>query len=166
MSSTGEVACLGDDFEEAFLKSMMAVGLKWPIKKILITTGAPESKTDFLSSARMLAHLGVEIFATPGTAQFLNDQNIVCEKVTLPNENKSDSAEALIRRGGVDLVINIPRVDHRDELTQGYLIRRAAADCGIPLITNLPLAKRLVESIVLKTRDDLLIKAWGEYEVG
>lgn len=163
MSSTGEVGCLGDDFEEAFLKSMISVGLKWPVKSILLSTGPMESKVDFLESARNLARKGIKIYATSGTAKFLSEHGVETDILRWPLEETSPNTIEYIKDGKIDLVINIPKNYQKEELTNGYLIRRAAADHQIPLITNLQLARRLAETIDRMTLKDLSIKAWGEY---
>lgn len=163
MASTGEVGCLGDDFEEAFLKAMIAVGFRFPLKTILLSTGPAESKIDFLPSAKVLQKMGVRILATLGTARYLNEYGIISEAVLWPDAGTCNAADNRIRAGGIDLVINIPKSYQREELTRGYLIRRAAADTGVPLITNIQLAKRFIESISRKGLADLLPRAWGEY---
>ncbi len=166
MASTGEVGCIGDDFEEAFLKAMISVGLKLPIRTALLSTGPVESKLDFLPAARTLPPLGVKILATPGTARFLAENGVAATAVSWPDEGGADNAEALIRSGKVDLVINIPKNFTKGELTNGYLIRRASADSGVPLITNLQLAKRLAESLARKGNEDIHCRAWSEYQEG
>lgn len=40
MSSTGEVACFGDNRYEAYLKAMMSTGFQMPKKSILISIGS------------------------------------------------------------------------------------------------------------------------------
>ncbi|MFH1652809.1 MAG: carbamoyl-phosphate synthase (glutamine-hydrolyzing) large subunit [Pseudomonadota bacterium] len=163
MSSTGEVACLGDDFEEAFLKSMISVGYRVPIKKIFLSTGPLESKVDFLESARSLIKLGVEIYATDGTSKFLTEHGVKSEKLHWPLEDINPNSAEYIKRGEFDLVINIPKNYQKEELTNGYLIRRAAADHQVPLLTNLQVAKRFVEALQKVKLEDLSIKAWDEY---
>ncbi len=163
MSSTGEVGCLGDDFEEAFLKAMISVGFKIPIKNILLSTGPLESKTDFLESARILQKIGVKIFATKGTADFLTENGVSATSLHWPLDDRKPNVMDYIRERKFDLVVNIPKNYQQEELTNGYKIRRAAVDYAIPLITNMQLAKRLIESIKAKDLNDLLIKTWGEY---
>jgi carbamoyl-phosphate synthase large subunit len=63
----------------------------------------------------------------------------------------------------VDLVINIPKNTGEEELANDYLIRRKSADFGIPLITNIQLAQRLVEALSKKSLAELQIKSWQEY---
>jgi len=165
MSSTGEVGCLGDDFEEAFLKSMISVGLKLPIKSVLLSTGPTESKVDFLPAAKALQKMGIKILATDGTAKFLKEKGVEAESVAWPLDGGSDTADARIRAGEADLVVNIPKNYQKDELTNGYHIRRVAADFGVSLVTNIQLAKRIVESIERKKLSDLKCKDWASYLV-
>lgn len=164
MSSTGEVACLGDDFEEAFLKAMLSVGLKLPVKTILLSTGPLESKVDFLNSAKTLVKMGIGLFATPGTSHFLAQHDLPNTPLNWPLSEVSPNTIEYIVGSKIDLVINIPKDYNKEELTNGYYIRRAAVDYAVPLITNLQLAKRLVESIHTKRIEDLSIKSWDEYK--
>src|SRR5258708_28744978 len=76
MASTGEVGCLGDDFEEAFLKALLSVGFRLPVKSVLLSTGPIADKAAFLEPARLLAGMGVPIFATQGTAAFLPENSV------------------------------------------------------------------------------------------
>ena len=71
MASTGEVGCIGDDYYDAILKSMLSVGYTIPKKNILLSTGPMRSKVELLNSCKELIVKGYNLFATPGTAQFL-----------------------------------------------------------------------------------------------
>ncbi len=150
MASTGEVGCLGDDFEEAFLKALISVGFKFPLKNILISTGPLENKAEFISSARLLKEAGVQIFATRGTSKFMKQYDIEAKILNWPLEKKSPNVLEFLSNGALDLVINIPKNFQEEELTNDYIIRRKAVDFGIPLITNLQLSPRLVEAISRK----------------
>jgi carbamoyl-phosphate synthase large subunit len=163
MASTGEVGCMGKDFEEAFLKAMVSVGYKMPIKNILLSTGRVEQKAEFLEHARMLSKLGMNFFATEGTAQFMQENGIQAEVLYWPLEKKQPNTVDYIKDGKIDLVINIPKNYQEEELTNDYIIRRTAVNFAVPLITNLQLAQRLAESISRYDMDDLEIKSWGEY---
>lgn len=163
MASTGEVGCLGDDFEEAFLKALLSVGFRLPVKSVLLSTGPIEDKAAFLEHARMLLDMGVKLFATEGTAAFLGANGVPAEVLHWPREAKSPNALEYLSQRKVDLVINIPKNSGEEELTNDYLIRRKAADFGIPLITNLQLAQRLVEALSKKSIAELQIKSWQEY---
>jgi len=164
MASTGEVACLGDDFDEAYLKSLAAVGYRFPFKKILLSTGPIESKAELLESLDALLKMGIKFYATPGTAKFLEQNKIKTEVLYWPLDKVQPNVIDHIRDGKIDLVINIPKNYQKDELTNGYLIRRAAVDYNVMLITNRQIAMRFVEAITRKSSEDLKIKSWDEYQ--
>ncbi len=163
MASTGEVACLGKDFNEAFLKSLTSVGFRFPIKSILISSGTIESKTELLEPARQLIKLGVKFYATPGTAKFMKANQIEVNEIEWPLAGKGSSALDLIKSKSLDLVINIPKNFQEEELTNDYLIRRTAVDYKVPLITNRQLAMRLAEALMNKNPLELEVKSWDEY---
>jgi carbamoyl-phosphate synthase large subunit len=163
MASTGEVACLGDDFEEAFLKALLSVGFRLPVKSVLLSTGPIEDKAAFLERARMLHEMGVMLHATEGTAAFLGANGVPAQLLHWPNDVRSPNVLEYLGQRKVDLVINIPKNTGEEELANDYLIRRKSADFGIPLITNIQLAQRLVEAISKKSIADLEIKSWQEY---
>jgi carbamoyl-phosphate synthase large subunit len=163
MASTGEVACLGDDFEEAFFKALLSVGYRLPIRHVLLSTGPVENKAAFLESSRILQSLGVRLYATRGTAEFLRANGIDATMLHWPLEQKSPNIIEYLSQKRIDLVINIPKNYQEEELTNDYIIRRRAVDFGIPLITDIQLAQRFVEALTRKRLDDLLIKSWAEY---
>ena len=163
MSSTGEVGCIGNDFEEAFMKSLLAIGFGIPRKTILLSTGDLESKLDFLPETKILADLGFKFFATAGTSRFLKEQKVKTTMLHWPLEKEEPNVSTYIAEGKIDLVINIPKNAEKTELTNGYLIRRAAIDHNVPLLTNPQLAKRFVKAIATKSLSDLEIKSMEEY---
>lgn len=163
MASTGEVACLGDDFNEAFLKSLLSVEFNLPKKTILLSTGPIDSKADFLSSTKVLQSMGYRFYATKGTASFMKENGFTVDILHWPLEEKEPNTLTYIAKGKIDLVINIPKNIEKEELDNDYLIRRKAVDYNVPLITNLQLAKRFVETLQRISLDDLKIKSWNEY---
>jgi len=163
MASTGEVACLGDDFEEAFLKALLSVGYRSTVKSVLLSTGPLESKVFFLGHAKLLVEMGVHLYATEGTAAFLATHAVATTALRWPLEGGSPNVIEVLETGAIDLVINIPKNFQERELTNDYMIRRKAVDLAIPLITNLQLAQRFVEALSKKTLNDLQIKSWAEY---
>jgi len=163
MVSTGEVACLGDDFNEAFLKSLISVGFKMPKKTVLLSTGPIDSKAEFLESSKILEKMGFKFYATKGTAGFMRANNIKVKVLYWPLENKEPNTLTYIANKKIDLVINIPKNAQKEELDNDYLIRRKAVDFNIPLITNIKLAKRLVEALNNTELKDLRVKSWDEY---
>ncbi len=163
MVSTGEVACLGDDFNEVFLKSLVSVGFKLPKKTILLSTGPLESKVELLEATKLLNEMGFKFYATGGTAEFMKKNGIEADVLHWPLEEEEPNTMTYLSEGKIDLVINIPKNIEQEELDNDYLIRRRAVDFEVPLITNLQLAKRFVESIYRTSLQDLKIKSWDEY---
>lgn len=163
MSSTGEVACFGDDLEEAYLKAILATGFKMPQRSVFLTIGGAKNKLDLLVSAKKLSSLGLKIYATEHTHEFLREQGIKSIRVYKITESKSPSVLDLLKNGEIDLVINISEPGEDKGETAGYLIRRNCIDLGIPLITNLQAAELLVSALTTIKMEDLQIKSWDEY---
>lgn len=165
MASTGEVGCLGKDFNEAFLKSLISVGYRFPIKSMLISSGSIESKAELLESLRIFKDLGVQFFATDGTAKFMEANGFNVQMLHWPLVKKKPNTVDYIKNGLVDMVINIPKSYQKEELTNGYHIRRAAADFGVMLTTNRQIVMRLAEALAAHSNnlENLEIKHWREY---
>ena len=163
MASTGEVGCLGDNFDEAFLKALISVGYKLPVRSMLLSTGTIESKADLLESVHLLHEMNIKLYATVGTAKFLRNNGIPAKILNWPLEEKKPNTIDYIQEGKVDMVVNIPKSYQKEELTNGYMIRRASVDFGVPLITNRQLAMRFAEAISRVKLEDLQIKSWKEY---
>ncbi len=163
MASTGEVACIGDNFEEAFLKALLSVGFRFPEKNIFLSTGPFESKSLFLPQAKRLKDLGFHLYATRGTADFMKYHGIHSEILRWPLEKKEPNALTYISEGKLDLIINIPKSYAEEELTNDYIVRRKAVDFNIPLITNLQFAERFIDAISRVEMSELSIKSWDEY---
>ena len=165
MASTGEVACIGENFYEALLKSMLSVGYRIPKKSILISSGPAHAKTELLNSARMLKERGFTIYATGGTHDFFHTNGVETEKVSWPDEeDQQPNTLGLIRDRVVELVINIPKDHSTREISNGYNIRRNAIDFNIPLITNARVASAFIYSFCKMEMEDISIKAWNEYK--
>ena len=164
MHSTGEVGCIGDDFDEAILKSMLSVGYNIPKKNILISSGDAKQKAELLRACRLLAENGYSIWATGGSYRFLIENNIPATRAYWPSEASNEpQALDLIREKKIDLVINIPKNLTEVELDNGYKIRRAAVDFNIPLITNPRLASAFIIAFCKVKISDIQIKSWDQY---
>ncbi len=151
MSSTGEVGCIGDDYHEALLSAMIAVGYHIPQKGILISSGAAKSKVDLLEACRMLHEKKYKVYATSGTQKFLEENGINAIVVDWPDEGGDNNILNIMSDHAIDLVINIPKNHTRRELTNGYKIRRSAIDHNIPLLTNARLAGAFIEAFCTMT---------------
>jgi len=165
MSSTGEVACLGDDFNEAFLKSILATGFKIPQKGVMLSTGTPKNKAELIDELKTLQKMGLKFYGTKGTAEFYKENgSLDVEVLYRPFDNKEPSILTYMSEGKIDLVINIPKTAEKVELDSDYIIRRKAVDLNIPLLTNIQIAKRFIKSLSQYTPSQLRIKSWDEYE--
>ncbi len=168
MSSTGEVGCMGDTFEEALLNSLIATGYKIPSKDkgIMLSSGGAKEKASLLDAAQALVKNGYTIYATAGTAKFLNENNVKATAVGWPDEEHKDlpNVMQMIADHKFDLIVNIPKNHTKRELTNGYRIRRGAIDHNIPLFTNARLASAFIEAFCTLSLDQLQIKSWQEYE--
>ena len=168
MSSTGEVGCMGDTFEEALLNSLIATGYKIPSKEkgIMISSGGTKEKASMLDAAQALVKNGYTVYASEGTAKFLNDNHVKAITVAWPDEDHKDMPNVMemIADHKFDLIVNIPKNHTKRELTNGYRIRRGAIDHNIPLMTNARLASAFIEAFCTLSQDDLQIKSWQEYE--
>ncbi|MEL7599489.1 MAG: carbamoyl-phosphate synthase (glutamine-hydrolyzing) large subunit [Proteiniphilum sp.] len=163
MSSTGEVGCIGEDFSDAILKSMLSVGYKIPKKGILISSGEMKSKVDLLEACKLLGEKGYDLYASHGTCKFLGDNGIKAADVNWPDEDGENNIQQMIADKQFDLIINIPKDVTRRELTNGYIIRRGAVDYNIPLITNARLASAFITAFCKLGLEDIEIKSWNEY---
>ena len=170
MSSTGEVGCIGDNLDEALLKSVLSVGNTIPEKKILLSTGDSLQKADMLTACKLLAEKGYELYATGGTYKYFIENSIPCKRVLWPSEASNASMKSLfpsaldmIKNKEVDMVINIPKNFSEEELYNGYHIRRNSIDSNIPLFSNARLATAFIRAFCSMSMDDIQIKSWDEY---
>ena len=164
MVSTGEVGCLGNDTNDAILKSMLSVGYKIPQQNILLSTGTAKQKVDMLAAAELLHKNGYRLFATGGTHTMLAENNIPSTRVAWPSEEGYPQALDLLHEKKIDMVVNIPKNLTAGELDNGYKIRRAAIDLNIPLVTNSRLASAFITAFCTTPIEELEIKAWEEYK--
>src|SRR5574344_137717 len=164
MASTGEVGCLGDDTNQALLKSMLSVGHRIPKKTILLSTGSAKQKAEMLDAAKMLVSYGYKLYATGGTSKYLTENGIANELVYWPSEQWQPQALDMLHEHKIDMVVNIPKDLTASELDNGYKIRRAAVDLNVPLITNSRLASAFINAFCTVKMEDIDIKAWDEYK--
>ncbi len=167
MSSTGEVACFGQNIEEALLKSLISVGFRMPEKasEVLVTLGKVTDKADFLPIGKSLIEMGFKLIGTEGTSAFLQSEGVACETVFKVSDKHPNVLDA-IEKQNVQLVVNTPNKYSHEERSDGYLIRRKAIDNNIPLVTNLQLLKVLVRAInQYPTEESLPVMAYGEHQL-
>jgi carbamoyl-phosphate synthase large subunit len=163
MASTGEVGCIGEDYYETLMKSMLSVGYNIPKKNILFSTGPARDKVELLNTAKLLVEKGYNLFATKGSAEFLQGNGVPVTALHWPDEKRQPNTLDYIREKKIDLVINIPKNLSKIELNNDYTIRRSAVDYNIPLITNARLASAFLTAICKRDLNDIKIKSWDEY---
>ncbi|MDR2448341.1 MAG: carbamoyl-phosphate synthase (glutamine-hydrolyzing) large subunit [Prevotellaceae bacterium] len=164
MASTGEVGCIGDDSPEAVLKAMLSVGYRIPEKTILLSSGDAKQKAALLPAAQLLDKKGFSIFATTGTCHYLTANGVNAQLAHWPGEEGTPQALDLLHEKKIDFVVNIPKNLSTRELSKGYMVRRAAIDYNIPLITNGRLATAFIHAFCTLSVDDIQIKSWDEYK--
>jgi len=174
MTSTGEVACIGDDIKDAFLKALISAGFEMPKRNILVSIGGEMNKFKLLDAMKKLNKLGFNLYATEHTSEFLKVNGIRSKRLFKISDrsngffkimrNSSEDKENIftyLTSKKLDLVINIPHVGARSE--DHYIIRRLAIDYNVPLITNIQVAELLIEALDDYKLSDLHVKSWDEY---
>ena len=170
MASTGEVGCIGTDLSDAFLKALLSVGYRVPrprngvAPKILLSTGPIEDKLNFLDSARLLVDMGCALYASRGTAKFLNTHGVPAKALNWPLESREPNIASFIKKREADMIINIPKNNLQTELRNNYIIRRMAVDFDVPLFTNIKVAKEFIDALAWEREKGIEIKAWEEYK--
>ncbi|THY07514.1 carbamoyl-phosphate synth [Aureobasidium pullulans] len=154
MASTGEVACFGRTKYEAYMKALVATGFRLPKKNILLSIGAYKDKQELLPSIEKLHKLGYSLFATAGTADFLEEHGVPCKFLEALQDDEQRTEYSLthaLANNLIDLYINLPSSNRfrrpANYMSKGYRTRRMAVDYQTPLVTNVKNAKILIEAI-------------------
>ncbi|GCE12636.1 carbamoyl-phosphate synthase (glutamine-hydrolyzing) large subunit [Tengunoibacter tsumagoiensis] len=164
MASTGEVACFGDDIEEAYLKAIIATGGTVPKKGIFISLGGDEKKARFLESVQLLSTLNVPLYATEKTSAFLREHGIETTMLYKIHEEKSPNVLTYFADGKIDLAINIVEGHIKKELDDDYAMRRYAVDHNVHLFTKIKQARLFAKAITQKDLQTIPVKSWDEYK--
>ncbi len=171
MSSTGEVAAFGENFEEALLASIAASMPITEKKTAFVSIGGEMNKKKFLESAEALDRAGFKLYATEGTFDFLRKQGIPALRAYKVSEGKTPNALSLTQNKEIGFIVNVSESAEgvkrkgasRGGRTDGYMIRRAAVDSNIPLFTNRQLAAAFVRARIAYPMSKISIKSWQEY---
>ena len=111
----------------------------------------------------VLQEKGYNIFATKGTAQFLETNGVHATVLHWPDQSEQPNTLTYIKEKKIDLVVTIPKNLSKTELSNDYTIRRSAIDFNIPLITNARLASAFITAFCKLDKQDIKIKSWNEY---
>lgn len=163
MASTGEVACFGEDIEEAYLKALLSVSPKVPERGIFVSIGGDDKKAAFLKTAKLLPELKRPIYATEKTYKFLKDNGIKSKLLYKIHEKKSPNILDEFQAKKIDLCINITDKNIIKEVNDDYMIRRTAADNNIFVFTKIKTTQLFISSMVKKGLSGLKIKSWNDY---
>ena len=145
MRSTGEILGVGKNLKRALYKGFLAAGIVVPRKNgTALVTIKPQDFPEFLPIAKKLEKLGYNFLATDGTAKFMQENGIDRVKVVRKISEGVPNVLDIIRSGMVDLIINTPNKGNR-ATSDGFKIRRTAAECSIVLMTSLDTAGALVD---------------------
>jgi carbamoyl-phosphate synthase large subunit len=143
---------------------MLSVGYHIPEKTVLLSSGDAKQKAALLPAAQLLDKKGFSIFATTGTYHYLTANGVNAQLAHWPGEEGTPQALDLLHEKKIDFVVNIPKNLSTRELSKGYMVRRAAIDYNIPLITNGRLATAFIHAFCTLSVDDIQIKSWDEYK--
>lgn len=164
MASTGEVACLGENLQDAFYRSWLSTEQQVKGKRIFVSVG-DENKSKLCGVLKTLDDAGWELVTTSGTHDYLAKEGIASRCVHKVAEAVEPNAGTVIIKHEVDLVVNIPgKKAVGDQVTDGFKLRRLAIDHHVPLVTNLQSAQLMLECLATLDMDSAPVKAWSEFE--
>ncbi len=163
MASTGEVACLGENLYEAYLRAWLSTEQTLPDKRILVSI-AEVHKAKLLPYLKQLDEQGFEFYTTSGTHAFLSRNGVGSYFVYKSSDRREPNIQTLIAQRKVELIINLPTTGSINTQTDGFLIRRMAVDHHIPLITNLQIAQIILQCLIdFKGKPPETILSWQDY---
>jgi carbamoyl-phosphate synthase large subunit len=160
MRSTGEVMGMADSFGAAFAKAQMGAGASLPLTGTAFISVNDSDKQNALRVARRLHELGFRIVATRGTASYLTDAGVQCERVFKVNEGRPNVVD-LIKSDAIDLIVNTPL--GRSSFYDEKAIRRAAMNYGVVTFTTLTGASAAVSAIASLKQEKLKVISLQEH---
>lgn len=163
MASTGEVACLGENLSEAYLRAWLSTEQSLPEKRILVSI-ADAHKAKLLPYLKQLDDSGYEFYSTSGTHAFLTKNGVGSYFAHKSSEVNEPNILSLITQRKIDFIINLPTASAIDTSSDGFAIRRMAVDHHIPLITNLQIAQIILQCLIdFKGKPPESVLSWQEY---
>ncbi|GAC1371049.1 MAG: carbamoyl-phosphate synthase (glutamine-hydrolyzing) large subunit [Ktedonobacteraceae bacterium] len=163
MSSTGEVACFGEDIEEAYLKAILATGGQVPHKGIFISMSGEEKHAALEPSLPQLRELGLPLYATKDTWQFLQAHGLAATLLHGVEEQAEPNVRSMFQRKEVDLAIVVVAGRLQKDFDENYIMRRLAIDSNVQLFTKIKQMRLFISALAKKDLATLPIKAWDEY---
>ncbi|HEX5447785.1 MAG TPA: carbamoyl-phosphate synthase large subunit, partial [Candidatus Saccharimonadales bacterium] len=160
MASTGEVACFGENFAEAFCASWLATEQNIKTKSVLLSLPG-EQQPKFIEDAKSLSDAGWTLYATPGTHDFFKEYGIKTQRLYKLSQRKKPSVAGAIAENKIGLIINVPSRGLIN--SDGYKIRRLAVESFIPLLTNAETGRLLLNCLSAGMTESRHPKTWQEY---
>ena len=160
MKSTGEVMGIDYDFGLAYYKAELAAGMRLPLEGNVLLSVKDADKPKIVKIAKKFMELGFKIFATEGTAKYLKQNGIGAELALKVSQGRPNVVDMIIN-GQIQLIINTP--SGKKGKTEGYEIRRAAVEYGVPYITTIPGAIAAAKAIEAIKKGEITVKSIHEY---
>ena len=163
MRSTGEVLGLGYNLTEALYKGFLAAKINIPTPgSLIMVTIRKRDQQDFLKLAKRFNKFKCKFIATEGTGQVLLNQGIRVMTVKKISEGVPNVLD-IIRSGLVDLIVDIPSRGN-DMSSDGFKIRRTAAECGVDVMTSLDTVRALLDVMEANSKpEDISVQSIGRY---
>ncbi len=139
MKSTGEVMGVGANFAEAFVKSQLAAGARIPTSGRAIISVRDEDKAKTVEIARILSGAGFSLYATRGTASYLQAAGLSVTPVNKVNEGRPHVVD-MIKNGEISMIINTVE-PKRSAIQDSYSIRRSALQQRVTYYTTMSEAR-------------------------
>ncbi|KAB0669654.1 carbamoyl-phosphate synthase large subunit [Oryzomonas sagensis] len=160
MKSTGEVMGIGDTFAKAFAKSQLGANVKMPLTGNAFISVRDADKKHVVTTAEKLYRNGFAIWATGGTAAFLEEKGIPVRRINKVVEGRPHVVDA-IKNDEISLVVNTTH--GAQAVADSFSIRRESLMHGIAYYTTVAGAKAAVDSIIALKAQDLDVKTLQEY---
>lgn len=167
MGSTGEVASMGRNYHEAFLKALMAAEMRLPQKNILVSIGRDENKARLGRQIAKLHEMGYNLYGTEHTVAFMKKEyGVPMTHLYKMSENTSPNISEYLEERKIDFIINIPRKRDHKNVSDGFRIRRMAVDHNVSMIANIKVAETFIDALYDMKVNGMKLEplAWDEYK--
>jgi len=160
MKSTGEVMGIDYDFGRAYYKASISADNTIPVEGNIFISISKDQKDEVVQIAKKLKEIGLNLYGTSGTVDYLTEAGIPAQLVRKVQEGSPNVID-LLRRGEIRMIINTPtdkqsRQDH-------YQIMRVAVDYGVPYITTIQAARAAAMAIEAIKKKRITIEPLSHY---
>jgi carbamoyl-phosphate synthase large subunit len=157
MKSTGEVLGIDCDFKKAIYKGFVSSGINIPVKGSLYVSLKDIDKEEALNLIKQYQEFGFNIYGSKETSEFLDINNLLCKYIAIKKVFQ------LIRSGEINIIINTPTLGNNLK-TDGFKIRRKAAEFRVPLFTCIDTARQFLTAIKVEAdEEEITYRTINEY---